>query len=68
MEHERITIWNDDIVLPTELVKDTCALIDRVCNRMEALAQDEQDWEAIRELDENKYILGKRCEEREAAR
>lgn len=67
MKHERITVWQDDIVLPLDLLKGARDVLARAADRLEALAKDDQDWEVLRELDEQKFMLGKRCDEREAA-
>ncbi|ETD00086.1 MULTISPECIES: hypothetical protein [Asaia] len=67
MKHERITVWQDDIVLPLDLLKGARDVLARAADRLEALAKDDQDWEVLRELDEQQFMLGKRCDEREAA-
>jgi len=67
MKHERVTVWQDDIVLPLDLIKGARDVLARAADRLEALAKDDQDWEVLRELDEQKFMLGKRCDEREAA-
>jgi len=67
MKHERVTVWDDQIVLPVEFLKGTRDALARAADRLEALAKDDQDWEVLRELDEQKFMLGKRCDEREAA-
>ncbi|MDL2169590.1 hypothetical protein [Asaia sp. HumB] len=67
MKHERITVWQDDIVLPLDLLKGAREVLARAADRLEALAKDDQDWEVLRELDEQKFMLGKRCDERESA-
>ncbi|WP_122049696.1 hypothetical protein [Asaia bogorensis] len=67
MKHERVTVWQDDIVLPLDLLKGARDVLARAADRLEALAKDDQDWEVLRELDEQKFMLGKRCDEREAA-
>jgi len=67
MKHERITVWQDDIVLPLDLLKGARDVLARAADRLEALAKDDQDWEVLQELDEQKLMLGKRCDEREAA-
>lgn len=67
MKHERVTVWDDQIILEFDFIKGVRDVLARAADRLEALAKDDQDWEVLRELDEQKFMLGKRCDEREAA-
>jgi|GEM_PF-6968657 len=67
MKHERITVWDDQIILEFDFIKGARDALARAADRLEALAKDDQDWEVLQELDEQKFMLGKRCDEREAA-
>ncbi|MDR6182003.1 hypothetical protein [Asaia bogorensis] len=67
MKHERVTVWNDQIILEFDFIKGARDVLARAADRLEALAKDDQDWEVLRELEEQQFMLGKRCDEREAA-
>jgi len=67
MKHERIAVWDRQIVLELDFIKGACALMARAADRLEALSHEDRDWEIIREIEEQKFILGREIRDREAA-